>query len=60
MAAELLRISSALLYPYMPEKANLTLASLSQTYINHNLEFWQLKPNVIIKSPGALFPRIEE
>ena len=60
VAAELLRISSALLYPYMPKKANLTLASLSQTDINHNLEFGQLKPNVIIKSPGALFPRIEE
>ena len=60
VAAELLRISSALLYPYMPEKANLTLASLSQTDINHNLEFGQLKPNMIIKSPGALFPRIEE
>ena len=44
----------------MPEKANLTLASLSQTDINHNLEFGQLKPNMIIKSPGALFPRIEE
>ena len=60
VAAELLRISSALLYPYMPEKANLTLASLSQTDINHNLEFGQLKHNVTIKSPGALFPRIEE
>jgi len=60
VAAELLRISSVLLYPYMPEKANLALESLSQTDINHNLEFGQLKPNLIIKSPGVLFPRIEE
>lgn len=60
VAAELLRISSTLLYPYMPEKTILALTSLSQKEINHNLEFGQLKPNSTIKSPGVLFPRIEE
>jgi len=61
ISAELLRISSVLLIPYIPEKATLTLSSLSQKGIKqHKLDFGQLKANIAIKSPGALFPRIEE
>ena len=58
ISAELLRISSELLFPYMPNKAKITLEHLSQK-VSHNLEFGLLKPNTTIKSPGVLFPRIE-
>ena len=59
VSAELLRISSELLIPFMPEKAKTALKYLSQPVTN-NLEFGLLKPDTIIKNPGALFPRIEE
>ena len=59
VSAELLRISSELLIPFMPEKAETALKYLSQPVTN-NLEFGLLKPDAVIKNPGALFPRIEE
>ena len=59
VAAELLRIGSQLLAPYMPEKTKVALESLSQTS-EASLEFGQLLPNAKIKSPGSLFPRIEK
>ena len=43
----------------MPEKTKVALESLSQTG-KESLEFGQLLPNAKIKSPGSLFPRIEE
>jgi len=58
VSAELLRISSELLFPYIPNKAKITLEHLSQK-ISNCLEFGLLKPNTPIKSPSALFPRIE-
>ena len=58
VAAELLRICSELLIPFIPNKAQITLEHLSQK-VSNNLEFGMIKPNDEIKSPGVLFPRIE-
>lgn len=58
VSAELLRISSELLMPFIPEKAKITLDHLSQN-VGNKLEFGLLKPNTKIQSPGVLFPRIE-
>ncbi len=59
LSAELLRISALLLKPIMPSKTKITLSALSQSDIMSR-EFGQLIPNSKIKSPGSLFPRIEE
>ena len=59
VATELLRISSELLLPFMPEKAHITLKHLSQN-ISNNFEFGIIEPKTKIKNPGVLFPRIEE
>ena len=58
VSVELLRISSELLFPFMPEKTRITINALSQE-ISHNLEFGIIKPYCSIEHPGALFPRIE-
>ena len=58
VAAELLRICSELLVPFIPNKAQITLEHLSQK-VSNNLDFGMIKPNDEIKSPGVLFPRIE-
>jgi len=58
VSVELLRITSELLIPVMPNKAQITLEHLSQK-VSNNLEFGVIQPNTQIKSPGALFPRIE-
>ena len=58
VSVELLRISSELLFPFMPEKTEITLNALSQK-VSHNLKFGLIKPQLSIKHPGALFPRIE-
>ena len=58
VSVELLRISSELLFPFMPEKTRITINALSQE-ISHNLEFGIIKPHCSIEHPGALFPRIE-
>lgn len=58
VSVELLRISSELLFPFMPEKTTITINALSQE-ISHNLEFGIIKPYCSIEHPGALFPRIE-
>ena len=60
VAAEVLRISSILLTPFMPEKAKITLNSLSQNNMDNDLTFGLLKLKTPIKHPGSLFPRIEE
>jgi len=60
LSAELLRISSILLSPFMPEKANIALNCLSQKNAENKLVFGLIKPKTSIKYPGALFPRIEE
>ena len=60
VSAEMLRISSLLLTPFIPEKAEITLNSLSQNNIDNDLTFGLLKPTTPIKHPGSLFPRIEE
>ena len=59
LSAELLRISALLLEPIMPSKTKATLHALSQSE-STSREFGQLIPNSKIKSPGSLFPRIEE
>ena len=59
LSAELLRISALLLKPIMPSKTKATLNALCQSN-NASREFGQLIPNTKIKSPGSLFPRIEE
>ena len=58
VSVELLRISSELLIPFMPNKAQIALEYLSQK-VSNNLEFGLIKPNTKIQNPGALFPRIE-
>tara|TARA_B110000263_G_scaffold56095_1_gene47602 strand:- start:220 stop:1725 length:1506 start_codon:yes stop_codon:yes gene_type:complete len=58
VSVELLRISSELLIPFMPNKAQIALEHLSQK-VSNNLEFGLIKPNTKIQNPGALFPRIE-
>ena len=60
VAAELLRLSSELLLPFMPEKVQTTLNNLSSENCKNKLEFGQLIPNTKISNPGVLFPRIEE
>ena len=60
VAAELLRISSELLLPFMPEKAQITLNNLSAEHYKNKLDFGKLVPNTKISNPGVLFPRIEE
>jgi|TARA_Y100000996_G_C22539673_1_gene649518 methionyl-tRNA synthetase len=59
VSVELLRISSILLKPFMPNKTQITLDCLSQPD-NSQLEFGIIKPDMEIRHPGALFPRIEE
>ena len=59
LSAELLRISSVLLLPFIPNKAQITLNSLSQNNKQTTTEIGILKTNSKIESPGSLFPRIE-
>ena len=59
ISAEILRISSVLLYPIMPIKTMIILEALAQAD-NKSIEFGELVPNTNIKNPGSLFPRIEE
>ena len=61
VSAEMLRISAQLLLPFIPNKANITLRSLSVTESSNIIEpFGYLKPQTLIKPPGSLFPRIDE
>ena len=63
VSAEMLRISAQLLLPFIPNKANITLRSLSVsvTESSNTIEpFGYLKPQTLIKPPGSLFPRIDE
>lgn len=61
--AEALRIISGLLYPVIPEKANIIRKSLGlgdDTIILEELKVWgKLKPGLKIFDTGVLFPRIE-
>ena len=43
----------------MPTKTQITLDCLSQAN-NYKLEFGIMKPDIGIRHPGSLFPRIEE
>ena len=61
VSAEMLRISAQLLLPFIPNKANTTLKSLSVSKSCNKIEpFGYLKPQTLIESPGPLFPRIDE
>ena len=61
VSAEMLRISAQLLLPFIPNKANTTLKSLSVSKSCNKIEpFGYLKPQTLIEPPGSLFPRIDE
>ena len=63
VAAECLRVVSALLYPVMPERMAVLRAALGVEAVEPRWallsEFGVLKPGTSVADPGALFPRVK-